>query len=415
MRVRLNRRTFLSASAFGMAAGTLDPSRLLGGRSGAVERSAALAATEPPTTSQSVHDRVDAVITRYEANLDSADFGVAPDVRTGLIYVSQRAGNNIAVFDRSQERFVAVIAVPTEASGPHNIRLDVASNSVWYAAGESSKIGRLLLDRRTRTPRNFVEYTAPGPAPRIAKPHSLAITGDGREVWFTDDRQEQVGFLNVETSELHVLTEHIEADGIMLEEESLATRQRSRRRLRRRSRSRRRRPRRRRPAPPAQLLRRVWVAGGSHVTVIDAPARSVVESVEIPREIGVSQLRLHDLALDRRNDRVWVLMRGGDGVAWLDRRKPRAGPQGYIGPAEGAAGLDHCDIGERYLWWTEGRSNHLTRMELKAPHEVVGYKVPVPVGYFNPHGVTVVRPWREVWFTERESICRLSFKDGRTP
>ena len=44
-----------------------------------------------------------------------------------------------------------------------------------------------------------------------------------------------------------------------------------------------------------------------------------------------------------------------------------------------------------------------------------GYKVPVPIGYFNPHGVTVVPSWREVWFTERESICKLTFKDGRQP
>lgn len=161
------------------------------------------------------------------------------------------------------------------------------------------------------------------------------------------------------------------------------------------------------------MLRRVWVAGGKEVTVIDVATRRVVHKVEVPRELGISQLRLHDLALDRRLGRVWVLMRGGDGITWLDRRHPERGPQGFVPPFERAAGLDHADIG-RYLWWTEGRSNNLTRMD-RFTRRTVGYDVPVPVGYFNPHGVKVVPEWREVWFTEREAICKLVFKDRRNP
>ena len=417
----LNRRDFVKASALGVAAGSVGAPWLAFRTRAANAQGGPGAELALGPTGKSVHDRGDAVITRYQANLDSGDFGVAPDLRTGLLYATQRVGNNVAIFDRQREQFVAKLPMPTEASGPHNVNLDLPTNSVWIAAGEGSKIARLVLDRTTLAARNFVEYTAPGEIPRTAKPHSLVIAG-GREVWYTDDRQERVGVLDIATGQIDLLEEHIEADGIMLEERRVsAPRPRRRRPVRRRPRRPVRR-RRRRPAftgkatsPPAgSVRRRIWVAGGTTVTVIDAASRRILHTIEIEGELGISQLRLHDLGLEPRLNRVYVLMRGGDRITWLDRDRPQTGPKAYIEPAEPAAGLDHLSVGRTYIWWTEGRTNNLTRHDPRRG-ETVGYDVPVPIGYFNPHGVKVVPEWREVWFTERESLCKLTFKDGRQP
>jgi streptogramin lyase len=111
---------------------------------------------------------------------------------------------------------------------------------------------------------------------------------------------------------------------------------------------------------------------------------------------------------------VWLLSRGSDHVVWFDADRPRAGPREFVNPAETAAGLDHVGLGDRYLWWTEGLANNVTRYDPRTK-ELRGYEVPVPLGYFNPHGIWVATRWREVWFTERESLCRLRFKDGRAP
>ena len=147
------------------------------------------------------------------------------------------------------------------------------------------------------------------------------------------------------------------------------------------------------------------------MTVIDPNARRVLHHIDVPEEIGVSQLRLHDLVFDHARKRVWFLMRGGDQIAWMDADHPEAGVRGMVRPVEPAAGLDHMDMG-RYVWWTEGRANNIGRHDPDTG-ETTGYKVPTPVGYFNPHGIVLAPQWREVWFTERESICKLTFKDGR--
>jgi streptogramin lyase len=435
-REALSRRTFLTGSALALAAGAINW-RLLADGSAQAQGGGVLGETV-----KTVHDRGDAVITRYHANIDSGDFGIGVDPRSDLLYVTQRVGGNIAVFDRRAEKFVDTLAIPTLGNGAHTIRFDEPTNSVWIAAGEGSVIVRLALDSRTYRPRGFTEYRPPGTR-GVVKPHSLVVVG-GREVWYTDDRQEQVGFLDVKTSEITVLDEHIEADGIMLEERRIGgspgqkRRKRRRRRRRRRSRhhyhphthhpyrrkrrrrragKRRKRRRRRRPAGrppvPGTLRRRVWVDGGKTMTVIDVDTRQVLHHVDIEQELGISQLRLHDLVFDRHRNRVWFLMRGGDRVAWMDADHPERGAQGLIEPIEGAAGLDHMDMG-RNVWWTEGRSNRVGRYDPDTG-EKVGYEVPVPIGYFNPHGIVLAPQWREVWFTERESICKLTFKDGRAP
>ena len=379
----MDRRHFLKASGLGIAALTAAPSRALAGLDWPVV-ARSLESRGGFDAVKTVHDYGDVVITRYGANLDSGNFGIAPDPRTGLVYASQRVGNNVVVFDRKAERFVEVLPLPTAASGPHNIKLDTKTNSLWIASGESSRVTRLVLDRRTLRPRRFVEYEAPG-RELYAKPHAL-VSVQGREIWYTDDRQERVGWVDVRTGKVRLVDHHIEADGIMYEPPR-------RRRRRRGDRG------------------RIWVAGGKHVTVIDVARRKVLHEVEVPREAGVSQLRLHDLALDAARNRVWVLMRGGDAITWLDRDRPQTGPRGVVAPAEQIAGLDHMVKG-RYLWWTEGRSNHITRHD-PSTNETRGYKVPVPVGYFNPHGLALAPRWREVWFTEREALCRVRFKDGR--
>jgi hypothetical protein len=438
----LTRRNFIAGSALVAAAGLIDWRLLAGGGEEASAQGGILGQTV-----KTVHDAGDAVITRYHANIDSGDFGIGIDPRSELLYVTQRVGGNIAVFDRRQEKFVDTLPIPTLGNGAHTIRFDRPTNSVWIAAGEGSAIVRLVLDQHTYRPRNFIEYRPPG-LRGVVKPHSLAVV-DGREVWYTDDRQEQVGFLDVRTGEVTVLDEHIEADGIMLEERALdpargrtrrVKRKRKRKRRRRRRRARRRSParrrrarrrrgplrlrwRRRRRRRPARrrgvtrpehgsggIHRRIWVDGGKTMTVIDPDARKVLHHIDVPQEIGVSQLRLHDLVFDQRRNRVWFLMRGGDHIGWMDADHPERGLRGMIPPVEGAAGLDHMDMG-RYVWWTEGRANNIGRHDPETGR-TVGYKVPTPVGYFNPHGIVLAPQWREVWFTERESICKLTFKDG---
>ena len=157
--------------------------------------------------------------------------------------------------------------------------------------------------------------------------------------------------------------------------------------------------------------RRIWVDGGKTMTVIDPDRRKVLHHVDVPQEIGVSQLRLHDLVFDNGRKRVWFLMRGGDRVGWMDADHPERGVRGVVKPVHDAVGLDHMDMG-RYVWWTEGLANNIGRHDPDTG-ETRAYKVPTPVGYFNPHGIVLAPQWREVWFTERESICRLTFKDGR--
>lgn len=362
----LGRRDFLRASAAGVVGTAFAP---------AIAR----ATTTPPSvedlaTSKTVHDVGDAEITRYQSNANSGNFGIACDTKTGLVYVTQRLGNNIAVFNRRKEEFVSVLPVPTPVSGPHTARMDDRRRSVWYAAGESSKIGRLVVD----VP-NFVEYTVPGTSP-TRKPHSL-ILSRGDTIWFTDDRRDRVGFLDISTGAIDVLEDDIPADGITIDNRD---------------------------------PQRVWVAGGTTVSVIDTARKKVVYMVEIRQERGLAELSLHDIYFDAARDRVWLLLRGGDRVAWLDPDRPWDGPQELIMPAEEAAGLDHLGIGKNYVWWTEGRSNYVTRHEPKRK-KTVGYKVPTPLGYFNPHGLEVVPEWKEVWFTEREALCKLRLKDGRAP
>lgn len=341
----------------------------------------------PEPTLRTEHDRGDAVITRYQQNVDATNFGIYGDERSGLVYVSQRATDHIAVFDRSQEKLTGLFYVPTLGSGSHAVKVDTATNSVWYAAGEASKVGALVLDERFQ-PRNFVEYTVPGNVTPERKPHGIVVVGD--EVWYTDDRGDRVGFVETRTGRVHVLDKAIEADGICLE-----------RRFRRRGGRRR-------------LVLRVWVAGGATVTVIDVRKREVTHTIPVREEPGLSQLRLHDLRYDRRLNRVWVLSRGSDHALWIDADRPGAGPQDFVNPSETAAGLDHMELGRRYVWWTEGLANNVVRHDPRTG-ETVGYEVTAPVGYFNPHGIWVSRQWREVWFTELESIGRLAFKDGRSP
>jgi streptogramin lyase len=328
------------------------------------------------------HDRGDAVITRFQGNLEANDFGCWGDMRTGLIYVTQRASDRLAVFDRAKEEFVSVHVIPTDGGGAHTLKVDEPSNSVWLAMGEASKIGRLVLHPQTLRPHNFAEYSVPGDVRVERKPHGIAIFGD--EVWYTDDRQDRVGVLDISSGLVHVIDHHVEADGIYVEH-------------RRGSRE-----------------YRIWVTGGNTVTVIDGRRRRVVHELPVPEEPGFSQLRLHDAVYDPRRNRVWVLSRGSDHVIWFDADRPKAGPREWIAPAQTAAGLDHIGLGERYVWWTEGLANNVTRYD---PHtkDKRGYEVPTPVGYFNPHGIWVAGRWREVWFTERESLCRLKFKDGRAP
>jgi hypothetical protein len=218
----------------------------------------------PPVKTE--HDRGDAVITRFQGNLEANDFGCWGDTRTGLIYVSQRATDRIAVFDRATERFVEVHTIPTDGSGAHAIKVDERSNSVWFSCGESSKVGRLVLHPETLRPHNFAEYTVPGDVRPERKPHGIAVHRD--EVWYTDDRQDRVGLVEVDTGLVHVIDRDVEADGIAIEQ------RRGRRGF------------------------RVWVTGGHFVTVIDGPSRKVLHEVPVNEEPGFSQLRLHDLVYD---------------------------------------------------------------------------------------------------------------------
>jgi hypothetical protein len=230
---RLNRRGFLAASALGAAGAAGATRSALGhhwptgnappghqpGQTGGSDEGDIPTPTDLPELPRAPvvtrHDRGDAVITRYQGNLEANDFGCWGDMRTGLIYISQRLTDRVAVFDRRTERIVDVLVLPTEGSGPHAIRVDERTNSVWLALGESSKIGRLVLDPGTLRPHNFVEYTVPGDVRPERKPHGVAVWGD--EVWYTDDRQDRVGVLEVRTGLVHVIDRHIEADGIGIE------------------------------------------------------------------------------------------------------------------------------------------------------------------------------------------------------
>ncbi|HEV2061259.1 MAG TPA: hypothetical protein VGR12_00290 [Solirubrobacteraceae bacterium] len=337
----------------------------------------------PWPTIKTEHDRGDAIITRYQGNLDATDFGCAGDHRTGLVYVSQRFTDHIAVFDREREEFGALWNIPTQGSGAHAIKVDAASNSVWFSGGEGARVGRLVLHPQTLRPHNFVEYSPPGDVRTERKPHGLLVLGD--EVWYTDDRGDRTGWVDVATGFIGLIREddgseaHIESDGINVE--------------------------------TATGRRRVWVGGGNQVTVIDAKSKRIEHRVTIPEEPGFTQLRVHDIHYEPQRKRVYVLLRGSDHVVWFDARDPEAGPQEFINPGRTAAGLDHVDLGTRYLWWTEGLANNVTRYDLETG-EVRPYQVPNPAGYFNPHGIWVSPEWREVWFTEREALCRLRFKTG---
>jgi hypothetical protein len=420
----LDRRTFLKAGALGAAAGAAGPTALAlanhyppelreldpteHGEGGGPDEGDLPTPSEinrdPGPMLRTVHEHDDVEIVRYQANLDANDFGVTADPRTGLVYVTQRLSDNIVVFDRAQEKFTRILPVPTNVSGGHTVKFDAASNSLWFAAGEASKIGRLVLSRHDNMPHNFVEYSTPGNVRAERKPHGIVVLGNS--VWFTDDRQDRVGWVDISTGEVFVLPETIEADGINVED------RRSAAPPRRRGRRRGRRGRRRRRRAPSQV--RIWVAGGATLTGIDAFTKRVVHEVPILQEPGVSQLRLHDVHYDARLNRIWVLARGADHIYWLDADRPDEGTKGEINPGQFAAGLDHMDLGETNVWWTEGLANNVTRHD-PANGETRSYKVPTPVGYFNPHGIEVVKDWKEVWFTERESICRLRFKDGRAP
>lgn len=324
------------------------------------------------------HDRGDAIITRYQVNPNSTDFGVAADVRTGLLYVTQRFGNNVAVFSRTRQQFVQVLSAPTPISGPHTIQLDVPTNSVWIAAGEGGEILRLTLDPKTLRPANFVEYTPPGPK-RSSMVHELTVV-DGKEVWYTDGSR--VGVLDVGTSRIDVLPEQVAGNGIMLLEAD------------------------------ANHPRQIWVVGGKQVTIIDYATRRVARSVVVPQELGLSDdLSLHDLAFEPRTHRVYVVMRGGNGVVWLNADDPAAGPQGFIPGSTPAAGMDHIVAGPNYMWWTESLANKIVRHDPRTGL-TVAYTTAVPAGYFNPHGLTVVPAWGEVWFTELEALLTLKLKNA---
>ena len=417
----VNRRTFLKGSALGIAGAAVpgaavaghwpppDPNRppghhdLPGGGDGTDEGDIPQPShlpERPEPTIKTEHDRGEVTVTRYQSNLESNDFGCWGDTRTGLIYVTQRLTDRIAVFDRNREEFVDLFYIPTDGSGAHSIKVDEAANRVWFAMGEASKIGSLVLAEESLRPVNFVEYTVPGDVRSERKPHGLVVLDNA--VWYTDDRQDRTGWLDKTTGRVHVIPEHIESDGIAVEDrrESIEAYKRRRRR------------RRKRGPKGRQGILRVWVGGGNKVTVIDARSGRVTHTVTIREEPGFSQLRVHDLHYDRRSNRVYVLLRGADHVVWLDADRPDAGPQGWINPVEMAAGFDHTDLGENYLWWTEGRSNNIGRYDLRTG-EVTGFKVPIPFGYFNPHGIYAEPRWREVWFTEREALCRVRFKDGR--
>lgn len=69
----MDRRRFLQLSALAAAAGTVLPRAA--GRARAADGLL-------PVTVKTVHDRGDAVITRYQANLGSGDFGVAAPLGT---------------------------------------------------------------------------------------------------------------------------------------------------------------------------------------------------------------------------------------------------------------------------------------------------------------------------------------------
>ncbi len=348
---------------------------------------------EPGPTIKTVHHRGDAVITRYQGDIDATDFGAWGDPRTGLIYISQRLTDHIAVFDRNEERYVEKHWIPTQGSGAHAIKVDVKNNSVWFAAGESSRIGRLVLDPVTHRPRNFVEYSTPGDIRTERKPHGLVVVGDA--VWYTDDRGDRVGFLDVNTGLVHQFDEHVEADGINVEERWVTVRgRRGRKRRKRRL--------------------RIWVGGGQEVTIFDGIAKRLLHRITIPEEPGFAQLRVHDIHYEPRSNRVFVLLRGSDHIVWFDADNPQKGARGWITPGRPAAGLDHIDLGRNYMWWTEGAANNITRYDLRTG-QVTPYLVPNPTGYFNPHGIYVSREWREVWFTEREALCKLTFRDGRSP
>jgi hypothetical protein len=398
----LSRRKFLTASALGTAGVATGAGRALAdhwpgedpnvppghrpGETGGTDEGDAPTPKELPDLPfapvKTTHDRGDAIITRYQGNLEANDFGCWGDYRTGLIYVSQRATDRIAVFDRKREQFVSVHVIPTDGSGAHAIRVDEQTNSVWFSAGESSKVGRLVLHPKTLRPHNFAEYTVEGDVRPERKPHGIAVWRG--EVWYTDDRGDRVGVLDAASGLVHVIDRHVEADGIAIEYRGSGE------------------------------DFRVWVTGGNKVTVIDGPARKVLHEVDVPEEPGFSQLRLHDLVYDPKLNRTWVLSRGSDHLVWFDADHPRRGPREWISPAETAAGLDHIALGDNYVWFTEGLANNVTRYDPRTK-EKKGYEVPVPVGYFNPHGIWVTTRWREVWFTERESLCRLTFKDGRSP
>jgi streptogramin lyase len=396
---RLSRRKFLAASAAGTAAVAASTRTAFGGHwpagntppghqpgeTGGLDEGDVPTPKELPdlpyAPAKTTHDRGDAVITRYQGNLEANDFGCWGDMRTGLIYVTQRATDRIAVFDRAAEEFVEVHSIPTDGSGAHAIKVDEGTNSVWTTHGEASKVARLVLHPETHRPHNFAEYTVPGDVRPERKPHGIVVHRG--EVWYTDDRGDRVGVIDPDSGYVHVIDEDVEADGIAIEQR------------------------------PGSEDYRVWVTGGNVTTVIDGRRREVLHRVEVPEEPGFSQLRLHDLIYDPELNRTWVLSRGSDHVVWFDADHPERGAQEFINPGRAFAGLDHIGLG-RYLWWTEGLANQVTRYDRRR-RVITPYLVPTPVGYFNPHGIWIATRWREVWFTERESLCKLTFKDGRAP
>ena len=337
-------------------------------------------------------------VTRYTTNVDGGLFGIGADPANDLLYVSQRGGGSIAVFDRGREEFTRILRIPTAVSGPHDVEFDEVTNSVWTGAGESSKIARWIRDTE-----NWVEYTQPGGTFQADRqPHTIAFlrpggpdSDDPGDLWFTDGRGERVGILDIRSGRVRFVRDPAsgEIDAIQAEGFSFDGR-----------------------TPP-----RAWVVGGTEITLVDTATEQVICRHPV-LEQDLPELGLHESRFDgfRTPRSVWTILRGpAAGVLRFDadvedgdvcaRTIETLALVNSIG--NGGSG-QHIDVGRRFVWWTEdtpGAPGTVVRHD-PTTGETTGYAIALPL-LFNPHGLRVISEWKEVWVTELYGLLRIQFDD----
>ncbi|MBN1136043.1 MAG: hypothetical protein JXM73_05635 [Anaerolineae bacterium] len=109
---------------------------------------------------------------------------IAIDPADGVVWISERDGNQISRFDPQTETFVTY-TIPMTDSQPWGLAVD-ASGDVWFAEMTGNRIGR--FDPQTGT---FVEYPVPTSA---SEPRDVAVDGGGN-IWFTERAGNKIGKL----------------------------------------------------------------------------------------------------------------------------------------------------------------------------------------------------------------------------